>query len=159
VPMSDFCRDRDAVVRSAGAAACDAFLLAQPLAGCSSDQALGARVLVVFRYEPTCPANWDEAARRSRALILHTSLITVVEATYGANAGATRGNATQDVASTCNGKPSCEYVVDLGKLRLGDPAFGVKKDFIVVYRCGGAYPKRATVPGEAAGESANLNCP
>lgn len=93
--------------------------------------------------------------------------ITVVEATYGANAGATgrwtgesrpttRGNATKDVASTCNGKQSCQYVVDVEKL--GDPVPGEAKDFIVLYRCGGADPKRATVPGEAAGKTANLNC-
>jgi hypothetical protein len=73
--------------------------------------------------------------------------ITVVEATYGANAGATRGNATKDVASTCNGKQSCQYVVDYQKL--GDPVPGVAKDFIVLYPCDGADSKRATVPSEA----------
>src|SRR4029450_7882634 len=77
--------------------------------------------------------------------------ITVVEATYGANAGATRGNATKDVASTCNGKQSCEYVVDVNKL--SDPVPGVVKDFIVVYRCGGGDPRRGTVPAGAAGEA------
>src|SRR4029453_1002054 len=84
--------------------------------------------------------------------------ITVVEATYGANAGATRGNATKDVATTCNGKQSCEYVVDVNKL--GDPVPGEAKDFIVLYRCDGADPKRATVPGEAGVHStANLKGP
>jgi hypothetical protein len=88
---------------------------------------------------------------------LAQTTITVVEATYGANAGATRGNATDDVASTCNGKQSCEYVVDVDKL--GDPVPGVAKDFIVLYRCDGTDPKRATVPSEAGSRgTANLNC-
>jgi hypothetical protein len=109
------------------------------------------------------PSGQPAAESRSTTLAntsgqLAQTSITVVEATYGANAGATRGNATNDVASTCNGKQSCEYVVDVDKL--GDPVPGEAKDFIVLYRCDGADPKRETVPSEAGFRAtANLNCP
>jgi uncharacterized membrane protein len=84
--------------------------------------------------------------------------IEVVQATYGSNCGAGFGNATRDVADACNGTQSCAYHVDVG--RLGDPAPGCAKEFLVDYRCAGGQPsKHVTVPAEAGlGRTAALAC-
>lgn len=60
--------------------------------------------------------------------------IHVLSATYGGRAcGAPPGNHTQPIASECNGRADCEYLVNN---RYGDPAPGCGKDFLVEYRCG-----------------------
>jgi hypothetical protein len=84
--------------------------------------------------------------------------IEVVRATYGSNCGAGIGNATPAVANACNGTQSCDYQVDVG--RLGDPALGCAKDFVVEYRCTGVQSsKQLTVPAEAGlGRTAALAC-
>jgi hypothetical protein len=59
--------------------------------------------------------------------------LNIRAATYGATCGAPAGNATNDLADSCNGRPGCSYVVDVE--RLGDPAPGCGKDFQVEYSC------------------------
>jgi hypothetical protein len=59
--------------------------------------------------------------------------LKLVSATYGANCGAKPGNATNSVRKYCNGKESCDYVVDVSSL--GDPAGGCAKSFIAEYIC------------------------
>jgi hypothetical protein len=59
--------------------------------------------------------------------------IKIRSATYGRNCGVAAGNATWDVAPTCDGKRKCDYVVDIGRLR--DPIGGCSKDFMVEYEC------------------------
>jgi hypothetical protein len=60
--------------------------------------------------------------------------ILVLSATYGGRAcGAASGNHTQPIASECNGRFDCDYLVNN---RHGDPASGCGKDFLVEYRCG-----------------------
>lgn len=84
--------------------------------------------------------------------------ISVAAATYGSNCGAPQGNATQDIASSCDGKMTCEYPVHVE--RLGDPAGGCAKDFTVSYFC----PSEATMrhkklAGEAGvGKMLTLSC-
>jgi hypothetical protein len=83
--------------------------------------------------------------------------IEVMQATYGSNCGAKWGNATADVANACNGMHNCDYQVDVR--RLGDPAFGCAKQFVVEYRCSGGESKRVTVAAEAGlGGLASLAC-
>jgi hypothetical protein len=85
--------------------------------------------------------------------------IEVMQATYGSNCGAGWGNATPDVANACNRTQECDYQVDVR--RLGDPAIGCAKQFVVEYRCSGGQPsKRVTVAAEAGlGGIASLGCP
>ena len=62
-----------------------------------------------------------------------TAGLTLVSATYGANCGAKPGNATKSIRKYCNGKESCDYLVDVNLL--GDPAGGCAKSFFVEYTC------------------------
>lgn len=84
--------------------------------------------------------------------------IEVIQATYGSNCGAGPGNATGDIANACNGMQNCDYQVDVR--RLGDPAIGCAKEFVVEYRCTAGRPaRRVTVPAEAGlGGIAGLAC-
>jgi hypothetical protein len=59
--------------------------------------------------------------------------LNIRTATYGASCGVPSGNATQDIADSCNGRADCKYVVDVE--RLGDPAPRCGKDFQVEYSC------------------------
>src|SRR5262249_54238508 len=84
--------------------------------------------------------------------------ILVVSATYGGNCGAPLGNASDDVALTCDGRNECTFIVDVKQL--GDPANGCGKDFVVTYRC---FPSRRKsedrVPPEAGlGSKLTLSC-
>jgi hypothetical protein len=83
--------------------------------------------------------------------------IRVLTATYGGNAGAWRGNATNHVARSCDGRPSCEYTIRTSNF--GDPAPGWQKDFEVEYVCGnGSRPERKYVGPEANGQRVRLSC-
>ncbi len=83
--------------------------------------------------------------------------IQVESATYGANCGAWRGNATSEVRWQCDGQQVCDYYISVS--RLGDPAPGCPKNFDVRYRCGfGGQTKHETVFQEANGGIARLDC-
>jgi hypothetical protein len=85
--------------------------------------------------------------------------IRVVAGTYGRNCGAVYGNATDHLASICDGRPACEYIVDVNAL--GDPARECAKDFVAEWRCGNSQ-ERATVvasPEAGAGKRLLLRCP
>ena len=85
--------------------------------------------------------------------------ISVASATYGANCGAVRGNATRAVGDDCDGKSECAYKVDVD--RLGDPAYGCDKDFAAAYFCssdGVMKHVRLAAPAER-GKIAMLQCP
>ena len=108
--------------------------------------ALAMTVFLLSTFANGCGSRSEEKA------------IMVVVATYGGNVGVPAGNATADVASSCNGKTSCQYAVQTPKL--GDPKVGEPKDFVVTYRCGDAEAKRTTVAAEAGnGGVADLRCP
>jgi len=86
----------------------------------------------------------EEAKRDSKSVSLPTTtnssspmsknFIKIISATYGANCGVAKGNVTQYIAKQCNGKSRCKYVVDYKKI--GDPAYGCKKIYSVIYQCG-----------------------
>ena len=83
--------------------------------------------------------------------------IRVVDASYGLNCGAVKGNATADIAYSCNGKSSCKYNVN--HRRIGDPAVGCGKNYIVTWLCPGTSRKFQTVlPPEASGGTITLTC-
>ncbi len=81
--------------------------------------------------------------------------IHVLDATYGANCGAPRGNKTWD-ARRCDGNGACNYTVSAA--RLGDPAPGCHKDYEVRYRCGTVTSKFAFAAAEASGRTPYLSC-
>jgi hypothetical protein len=84
--------------------------------------------------------------------------LQITSATYGENCGTAPGNATRDVAESCNGKQTCDYVVDID--RLGDPAPRCDKNYAVEYSCDpDATPLREELPGEAGLKSLlKLSC-
>jgi len=59
--------------------------------------------------------------------------IKVVSGTYGMNCGASRGNATQDLARQCDGLETCRYV--LHKALTGAPSVACHKDFRADWLC------------------------
>ncbi|HAF45094.1 MAG TPA: hypothetical protein DCK83_09215, partial [Gallionellaceae bacterium] len=60
--------------------------------------------------------------------------IKVVSGTYGRNCNAKAGNATAQLAKTCDGQGSCDFVIDPATLE--DPAPTCSKDFAAEWRCG-----------------------
>jgi hypothetical protein len=93
-----------------------------------------------------------------RQPIARASIISVVEATYGANCGAAGGNATALVKSDCDGRHTCGFPVELAKT--GDPAPGCAKDFKVQWTCGrDGRAHEASIAAEAGfGGLAVLTC-
>jgi hypothetical protein len=87
------------------------------------------------------------------------SPIKVEEATYGANCGrgVKIGNATLQVAKTCDGRVSCNFLISVEEL--GDPASGCGKDFSVRFKCDQEKPARTVrIAGEANRSTARINC-
>jgi esterase/lipase superfamily enzyme len=78
--------------------------------------------------------------------------VKVVSATYGQNCGVARGNVTPRLASVCDGKNVCRYIIDYQVL--GDPAPGCAKTFVAEWTCSnGGAPRSVTIPGEAGFKS------
>jgi peptidoglycan/LPS O-acetylase OafA/YrhL len=84
--------------------------------------------------------------------------VRVRSATYGASCGVRRGNTTTTLRKACDGKDSCNYVVDVDVL--GDPAPGCSKDFVVDYECAPDATRLAkNLPAEAGlGSPLLLSC-
>ena len=84
--------------------------------------------------------------------------LNIGSATYGGNCGARSGNATADIAKSCNGRSVCHYVVDVERLR--DPAPRCGKDFVVEYSCAPDTTRvRKDLPPEAGlGSRLDLDC-
>ncbi len=87
--------------------------------------------------------------------VCNAATIDVVSASYGLSCGVPSGNVTHYVSSACNGKSSCRYRIDHS--RIGDPARGCGKDFVVKYRCDGRMEQRRVQP-EASGKELVLSC-
>ncbi|MDP1865936.1 MAG: hypothetical protein Q8L13_06275 [Bradyrhizobium sp.] len=88
------------------------------------------------------PSALVSAARRLESGVVVTS------ATYGGNCGAPRGSVTSHLAMACNGKRSCDYVIDWQII--GDPKRFCGKDYVAEWRCGGAAVRSASVSPAAA---------
>jgi hypothetical protein len=85
--------------------------------------------------------------------------IIVIAATYGRNCGAPYGNVTNHLAEICDGKATCEYVIDFRVI--GDPAAGCAKDYFAEWQCGHD-PERRTIsarPEAGGGTRIVLRCP
>lgn len=82
-------------------------------------------------------------------------MIRIRSAIYGANCNARGGDVSNDVARFCNGRANCAYTVDVA--RIGDPAFGCRKDFRVDYECGGRVEQAYLAP-EANGHTLQIRC-
>jgi hypothetical protein len=83
--------------------------------------------------------------------------ILVRTATYGGNCRAAAGNATKSIAAACDGKESCTYYVEAGKL--GDPATGCQKNYFVQYFCSPYTDARVSrLAPEADGKPVRLGC-
>jgi hypothetical protein len=84
-----------------------------------------------------------QSFRRARAITgivvlamasgVHARTITVVSGTYGANCGASGGNATNDLTHQCDGRDTCEYVPD--RTRISDATRVCPKDLQADWRC------------------------
>jgi Family of unknown function (DUF6311) len=121
--------------------------------------ATASDLCVNLTWAIACSKSWSQPSPGTGASPEGAVGIEVMQATYGSNCGAGWGNATPDVANACNRTQECDYQVDVR--RLGDPAIGCAKQFVVEYRCSGGQPsKRVTVAAEAGlGGIASLGCP
>lgn len=63
-----------------------------------------------------------------------TILIKVVSGTYGRNCNAKAGNATAPLSKACDGRSSCDFIIDTTALE--DPAPNCAKDFAAEWKCG-----------------------
>jgi hypothetical protein len=83
--------------------------------------------------------------------------ILIRSATYGGNCRASTGNATKSIATACDGKESCTYYVEAGKL--GDPATGCQKNYLVEYIFRPyADPRVSRLAPEADGKPVRIAC-
>jgi hypothetical protein len=107
-----------------------------------------------------CTAGSEQASMSGATMSDPTvdSGLNIRAATYGGNCGAPSGNATKDLANSCNGRADCNYIVDVERLR--DPAPGCGKDFQVEYSCApDSALLRKELPGEAGLKSQlRLSC-
>jgi len=85
--------------------------------------------------------------------------IRVTAGTYGGNCGATFGNVTQHLAEICDGRVTCEYIIDFRVL--GDPVPGCSKDYSAEWQCGRDPERRVMSAGPEAGGGTKivLRCP
>jgi hypothetical protein len=84
--------------------------------------------------------------------------ITVISGTYGGNCGAGYGNATNHLRAVCDGRPVCDYIIDVRTI--GDPAPECAKDYVAEWQCGNN-PRRlgASIAPEAGmGRVIRLRC-
>lgn len=84
--------------------------------------------------------------------------ISVVSATYGRNLWLQPSwSATQDARRVCDGLTECWYKVFTS--RLGNPAYGAAKDYLISWKCGGTAVRTAYARSEAGnGSLVSLSC-
>ncbi|KLU24909.1 hypothetical protein EOS_17570 [Caballeronia mineralivorans PML1(12)] len=88
---------------------------------------------------------------------VHARAIQVVSGTYGQNCGAPWGNATLDLATQCDGRGTCSYV--LNRTLTVDPAKNCPKDFLAEWRCSDTeFHTAALSPEAGAGSTLVLSC-
>ncbi len=74
------------------------------------------------------------AAPASAVANAEMTAIKVVSGTYGRNCNAKAGNATAPLSKACDGRSSCDFVIDTTALE--DPAPNCSKDFAAEWKCG-----------------------
>ncbi|HEY0666439.1 MAG TPA: hypothetical protein VGD24_10265 [Gallionella sp.] len=84
--------------------------------------------------------------------------IKVVSASYGRNCNAAAGNVTSLLSTACDGRISCDFVIDTSVL--ADPAPNCNKDFAAEWKCGeGSTVYSAALSGlTGRGDRLRLNC-
>jgi hypothetical protein len=83
--------------------------------------------------------------------------IKVISGTYGANCGAPAGNATRDLVRQCDGRDTCQYVLD--RKRVSVAALACRKDLRADWRCTDSEFHTAMLSPEAgAGDTLVLSC-
>ena len=83
--------------------------------------------------------------------------IRVESATYGANCGAASGNSTRDLATHCNDRATCRYIVNASLDRTQQASCA--RDFTAEWSCDHREFHRAMLSGEAGnGSSLIITC-
>ena len=86
-----------------------------------------------------------------------TQRIRIESATYGANCGALSGNSTHDLATHCNDRSTCRYIVKASLDRTQSASCA--RDFTAEWSCDHREVHRAMLSGEAGnGSSLILTC-
>lgn len=80
------------------------------------------------------PQNVVAVSPASAAAPAEAVTIKVVSGTYGRNCNGKTGNATAQIAKTCDGHVNCEFTIDTTQLE--DPSPNCSKDFAVEWKCG-----------------------
>jgi hypothetical protein len=84
-------------------------------------------------------------------------LVAVISGTYGQNCGAHHGNATRDLIGKCNGRETCEYVLD--PTIAANAGNNCSKDFIAEWKCDSEESHIAMLSPEAGhGSTLVLTC-
>lgn len=103
------------------------------------------------RFGPLHPESLESCKIRKPSTTTQQGIIAIQSATYGGNCGAAAGNVSADIVYACDGKASCNYVVDF--TRIGDPAPGCAKDYQVAYQCSDGQQRNGYAAPEAGFES------
>ncbi|RDJ97749.1 hypothetical protein DLM46_36325 [Paraburkholderia lacunae] len=83
--------------------------------------------------------------------------IKVVSGTYGKNCGASRGNATENLAHQCDGLETCRYM--LHEAPTGAPSVGCHNDFRAEWLCTDTeFHIAALSPEAGSGSTLVLSC-
>ena len=91
------------------------------------------------------------------SVAVNAANIDVLTAWYGQSCGAAHSNATSHVKAKCDGKVTCQYLVDVAAL--GDPKQFCEKNYIVQYACSGRTEvKMSQLGAEANGKVITLSC-
>lgn len=81
--------------------------------------------------------------------------IKVVSGTYGRNCNAKAGNATEQLAKACDGKPVCDYAVE--PVELEDASATCAKDFAAEWKCGSSSAVYSAILPAGAGKNDKLH--
>lgn len=119
------------------------------------------RVAQQFRTQPqnaaTAPAG-SMTAKQSASPETSSAdkpAIKVVSGTYGRSCNAKAGNATQQIARACDGKPACDYAVEPVELE-GAPA-NCASDFAAEWKCGSDSTVYSAILPFGAGKNEKLH--
>ena len=90
--------------------------------------------------------------------VANTETIKVVAGTYGKNCNGKAGNATALLSKSCDGRASCDFVIDTTALE--DPAPSCSKDFSAEWKCGNGNVVFSAALSSLSGKSdkLRLNC-
>jgi len=104
------------------------------------------------------PQNVVAVSPASATANSETATIKVVSGTYGRNCNGKAGNATAQVAKSCDGHNSCDFTIDTTTLE--DPAPNCNKDFSAEWKCGNGNAVYSAALSSLSGKSdkLRLNC-